>query len=59
MAKMGRPKSENPKLIKLSLRMDEQENNSLEEICRITGDGKMESIRKAIKVYRDFLENGK
>ncbi len=55
---MGRPKAENPKDIKMSLRMDEQDSERLEEICKMTGDSKMESVRKAIKKYHEFLKKG-
>lgn len=58
LAKMGRPKAENPKDIKMSLRMDGQDSERLEEICKMTGDSKMESVRKAIKKYHEFLKKG-
>lgn len=59
MARTGRPKSENSKDIRLNLRVDESDNGKLEEICKMTGTSKTESIRSAIRKYYEFLKKGK
>lgn len=59
LAKIGRPKSENPKNIKFTIRMDAQENEMLELICSITGENKNEVIRNAVKRYFKYLKNKK
>lgn len=59
LAKTGRPKSENPRNIRFTFRMDEQENKILESICSITGENKNEVIRNAVKRYYKYLKQKK
>lgn len=59
LAKMGRPKSENPRDIRFTFRMDSEENKMLEEICIITGENKNEAIRKSVKRYYEYLKRKK
>lgn len=47
--KMGRPKSENPKDIKLSVRLTESEDELLMRLSTREGITKTELIRRAIK----------
>lgn len=58
MARTGRPKSENSKDVRFSIRMDAHDNEKLEEICTMTGDNKNEAIRGAIRKYHEFLKKG-
>jgi len=46
--KMGRPKADNPKDIKFSIRLDEETNRELEEYSEKCHIKKAEVIRKAI-----------
>lgn len=59
LAKMGRPKSENPRDIKFTFRMNTQENEMLESICAIIGENKNEAIRNSIKRYYEYLKRKK
>lgn len=59
LAKMGRPKSENPRDIKFTFRMNTQENEMLESICAIIGENKNEVIRNSIKRYYEYLKRKK
>ena len=56
MAKMGRPKSDDPRNIRFSIRLNEQENKELEEICEITGENKNEVIRRSVERYYKYLK---
>ena len=56
LAKIGRPKSDNPKNIKFSFRMSEYENELLETICNKTGKNRNEALRDAIVKYYEFLK---
>lgn len=47
-AKMGRPKVENPKDIKLSIRLDVQTEAKLREYCEKNAISRGEAIRKGI-----------
>jgi desulfoferrodoxin (superoxide reductase-like protein) len=46
--KMGRPKAENPKNIKYSIRLDAETEIKLQEYCNIHGITKGEAIRRGI-----------
>ncbi|WP_337465702.1 hypothetical protein [Megasphaera sp.] len=46
--KTGRPKAENPKSIKYSVRLDEETETKLVEYCKINGITKGEAIRRGI-----------
>ena len=55
LAKMGRPKAENPREIKFTFRMNKEENEMLEELCVITGENRNQSIRTAVIKYYEYL----
>ncbi len=46
--KMGRPKAENPKNIKYSIRLDAETEIKLQEYCNTHGITKGEAIRRGI-----------
>ena len=46
--KMGRPKAENPKNIKYSIRLDTETEIKLQEYCKTHGITKGEAIRRGI-----------
>lgn len=46
--KIGRPKADNPKEIRFSIRLDEDTNKRLEDYSEKHGIKKAEAIRKAI-----------
>ena len=59
LAKIGRPKSDHPRDIRFTFRMDAQENEILETICAISGENKNEAIRSAVKRYYEYLKRKK
>ena len=59
LAKMGRPKLENPRDIKFTFRMNAQEEGMLEMICAQTGENRNEAIRSAVKRYYEYLKRKK
>lgn len=50
MTRTGRPKAENPKEIKYSIRMDAETEQRLKEYCENQGITKGEAIRQAIRL---------
>lgn len=48
VTKMGRPKSENPKSIRYSIRLDKLTEEKLKEYCERHGVTRGEAIRKAV-----------
>ena len=50
-AKMGRPKSENPKSTSLTLRLDNETLNKLDTIAEINSVTRVEALRQGV----DFL----
>ena len=46
---MGRPKIENPKNLRLNLRLDQETVDMLEECCEILGKTKADIFRFSIK----------
>lgn len=50
MTRTGRPKAENPKEIKYSIRMDAETEQRLKEYCEKHGITKGEAIRQAIQL---------
>lgn len=50
MTRTGRPKAENPKEIKYSIRMDAETEQRLKEYCEKQGITKGEAIRQAIRL---------
>ena len=56
MAKTGRPPLDNPREYRITVRVDKDEKEMLEKICEITGKGKNEVIRTAVKRYYEYLK---
>lgn len=59
MAKMGRPVSNNPKNIRITVRLDKTENDILESMCKTTKQNKSVIIQNSIKYYYEYLKNNK
>lgn len=59
LAKTGRPKSDNPRSIRFTFRMNAYENEILETICIMTEKNKNEVLRNAILRYYEYLKRGK
>lgn len=53
MGHAGRPKSENPKELRFSIRLDNATNNRLESFCDKYCLTKGEAIRRSIEFYLD------
>ncbi|MDD3337799.1 MAG: ribbon-helix-helix domain-containing protein [Lachnospiraceae bacterium] len=49
----GRPKADNPKAIKYSIRIDEETEKRLVEYCEANGITKGKAIRQAINLLLD------
>lgn len=47
-AKMGRPKAENPKTVKFSIRLDTETNAALENYCKAHNLSKGEALRRGL-----------
>lgn len=56
MSSAGRPKSENPKNIRLEIRLTKQENQLLEECATRMNVTKTEVINKGVKLVKDELD---
>lgn len=56
LAKTGRPRLDNPRDYRITVRVDANEKEVLETICEITGKGKNEVIRTAITRYYEELK---
>lgn len=54
---MGRPKAEKPKNIRYSVRLDDETEQKLQELCKQLGITKGEAIREAIRLL--LLESQK
>ena len=52
----GRPKEENTRNIVCKVRLNEDENNILDEICQQTESTKSDVVRKALAAYHDEME---
>ena len=50
MSPVGRPKSENPKQTRFSIRLDTETEKKLEEYCRKRNVSKGEAIRRGIEL---------
>lgn len=46
----GRPKTEKPKTVKYSIRLDEETEKQLQEYCQINGITKGEAFRNGLKL---------
>lgn len=56
MSPAGRPKIENPKNIRLEIRLTKQENQLLEECAERVNATKTEVINKGVKLVKDELD---
>lgn len=57
-AKMGRPKTDNPKDSTIRFRADDSIIEKLDSCCKMTGLSKSEVIRLGIeKVYQEEIDN--
>lgn len=56
LARLGRPRLDNPRDYRITVRVDESEREILEAICEMTGKGKNEVIRTAILRYYKELK---
>ena len=53
--KMGRPKSENPKNIRLEIRLNKDEADLLEECARLLDASRTDVIVKGIQMVKDEI----
>ena len=51
MAKIGRPTKEDARVHKFRLRMNNEELNRLERLCKITGMNKTDTMRLLMEKY--------
>lgn len=56
LARTGRPPLENPRDYRITVRVDKEEKRIIETICEITGKGKNDVIRTAVKRYHEYLK---
>ncbi len=57
MARMGRPKSDNPKSTQLAVRLDKETLRQLDESAKILNETRVEVIRRGIKkVFSDLTQ---
>lgn len=58
--KIGRPKTENPRNVKVDTRLSKEEEEKLLYCCEVLGLTKAEVVRKGIdKVYNEILSKEK
>lgn len=55
LVRTGRPPLENPRDYRITVRVDKDDREMLETVCGMTGKGKNEVIRTAIKKYYKHL----
>lgn len=51
MSPVGRPKADNPKAKRFSIRLDSETEQKIEELCKELGITKGEAIRRAITLF--------
>lgn len=56
--KMGRPPSENPKCVKLTIRIDSSEAKILDDYCQHKGISRADGVREAINGLNRKKESG-
>ena len=56
MSPAGRPKIENPKNVRLEIRLTKQENQLLEECAKRMNATKTEVINKGVKLVKEKLD---
>ena len=55
-AKMGRPKSDNPKSIEVKVRIDEQTNRKISDYCDENNVSRSDVLREGINMVLDKKE---
>lgn len=55
LVRTGRPPLDNPRDYRITVRVNKDDKRMLESVCEITGKGKNEVIRTAIKKYFEQL----
>lgn len=55
---MGRPPSENPKCVKLTIRIDSSEAKILDDYCQHKGISRADGVREAINGLNRKKESG-
>lgn len=56
MSPVGRPKSDNPRNVRLEIRLTEEESNELNECATLLGVTKTDVITKGIKMIKDQIK---
>lgn len=56
--KMGRPLSDNPKAKQVTIRLDEEGNQILEQCCAKTNQTKSQVLRKGLDLYSQQIIKG-
>lgn len=56
MSPVGRPKSDNPRNVRLEIRLTKEENNELNECASFLGVTKTDVITKGIKMVKDQIK---
>ena len=51
MARMGRPKTENPKNVRFSILLDKEMDIEFQKYCEEKGIAKAEAVRRAIRLF--------
>lgn len=52
----GRPKSDNPKNVRLEIRLTQEQSNSLDECAKILGTNRTDAIIKGIELLREQIK---
>ena len=55
--KMGRPKSENPKSTQLTVRLDNETVDKLDEVAKANSETRVQTVRRGIEELHDKLKN--
>ena len=58
-AKMGRPKSENPKATQIGVRLDQDALDMLDENAAHYGETRVASLRRGIKLVNETIKQEK
>ena len=53
---MGRPKAENPKSTQISVRLDNETVNKLDEVATVNSETRVQTIRRGIEELHDKLK---
>lgn len=52
----GRPKSEKPKSIQLTVRVDKETLDKLDEVAQATSKTRVQVIRKGIEIQHEYIK---